>query len=333
MAEALPAGWTEHSDPGSGKNFFYNAGTGETSWERPKAAAGAPSALPEGWTEHSDPGSGRVFYYKAATGETSWEKPQSTEKKDDSAEKVPADATYSTAQARALGKEPRFDILKDRVLVLDKETWKSVAKTVFALNSGSLPASTGLVALYSVSQDEYWMLWRSDKTTEADKVLEDLENPDAGSLPEGWAEHQDPGTGRTFYYKAATGETSWEKPQAEAKAAGALPEGWTEHVDPGSGKTFYYKAATGETAWERPSAPGAAKGGLAEGWAEHVDPASNRTFYYKAATGETSWEKPWVEDAKPLDMNVSAARSGVQIESEADRASRRSQLIKKSAWT
>jgi hypothetical protein len=31
--------------------------------------------LPEGWAEHSDPGSGRIFYYKAATGETSWEKP------------------------------------------------------------------------------------------------------------------------------------------------------------------------------------------------------------------------------------------------------------------
>jgi len=101
----------------------------------------------------------------------------------------------------------------------------------------------------------------------------------------------DPGSGKTFYYKAATGETTWERPAAAA--AGGLPEGWTEHVDPGSGKTFYYKAATGETSWDKPAAASKpAEGALPEGWTEHVDPGSGKTFYYKAATGETSWDRP-----------------------------------------
>jgi len=77
MAGPLPAGWTENLDAASGRQFYYNAGTGETSWDRPQPAAGGGGALPEGWAEHLDAGSGRTFYYNAATGETAWEKPQS----------------------------------------------------------------------------------------------------------------------------------------------------------------------------------------------------------------------------------------------------------------
>lgn len=74
--DPLPAGWAEHTDPGSGNKFFYNAGTGETTWERPKNTAAATTALPEGWTEHLDAGSGKNFYYNASTGQTTWERPQ-----------------------------------------------------------------------------------------------------------------------------------------------------------------------------------------------------------------------------------------------------------------
>jgi len=177
MAEALPAGWTENIDPGSGRQFYHNAGTGETSWDRPMPAAGsAAGALPAGWAEHQDPTSGRPFYYNAGTGETAWERPQST----------PAGGSqYPLTPAAAV-------------------------------------------------------------------------SPAAGALPEGWAEHPDPGSGRTFYHHAASGTTSWEKPQptpaaaVPAPAATGLPEGWAEHVDPGSGRAFYCKAASGETSWEKP---------------------------------------------------------------------------------
>lgn len=40
----------------------------------PPASAAASSS---GWTEHADPASGRMFYHNAATGETSWEVPSS----------------------------------------------------------------------------------------------------------------------------------------------------------------------------------------------------------------------------------------------------------------
>jgi len=35
---ALPVGWQELTDPGSGQSYFYNSETGETSWNRPTLA-------------------------------------------------------------------------------------------------------------------------------------------------------------------------------------------------------------------------------------------------------------------------------------------------------
>jgi len=34
-SNALPAGWSEMRDPGSGAAYFYNANTGETTWTKP----------------------------------------------------------------------------------------------------------------------------------------------------------------------------------------------------------------------------------------------------------------------------------------------------------
>lgn len=39
-SQALPQGWTEHFDPGSGNTFYHCAETGETTWTRPDAGFG-----------------------------------------------------------------------------------------------------------------------------------------------------------------------------------------------------------------------------------------------------------------------------------------------------
>lgn len=124
----------------------------------------------------------------------------------------------------------------------------------------------------------------------------------AGGLAEGWTEHVDPGSGKTFYYKVATGETSWTKPEApqeQTPAESSAPASdWAEHVDPGTGNTFYYNAKTGETSWTNPepakSAAATATPAAAadEDWQESIDPASGNPFYYNPKTGETSWTKP-----------------------------------------
>jgi len=41
---------------------------------------------------------------------------------------------------------------------------------------------------------------------------------------------------------------------AAQNASASLPAGWTAAVDPGSGRTYYVNATTGQTSWEVPTA-------------------------------------------------------------------------------
>lgn len=70
-ADSTPAAkvaqkWHEAVDAGTGRTYFWNSLTGETSWIRPSA-----TALPEGWAEAQD-GEGKVYYYHTTTGEVRW---------------------------------------------------------------------------------------------------------------------------------------------------------------------------------------------------------------------------------------------------------------------
>lgn len=204
-AEALPQGWTEHVDSSSGKAFYYKESTGETCWERPKLKSNTLQDLPDGWAAHVDPESGRTFYHNVALGTTSWDKPQK------------APATWATEQAHNLGQIFNADTLQPKVRVLEKISWTSVSKTVQALNQGVLVVELGVCVAFSRSQDSYWLLWRADKVDEASKVITAWENKVTSALPDGWAEHVDSSSGRPFYHKAATGETSWDRPQQTQK--------------------------------------------------------------------------------------------------------------------
>lgn len=84
----LPQGYQQAHDPTSGKTYYINMMTGETSWTPPpgmqQAAPPPPAApmappsaagLPPGWEERTDPASGRKFYIDHINKATSWDFP------------------------------------------------------------------------------------------------------------------------------------------------------------------------------------------------------------------------------------------------------------------
>ncbi|XP_034990887.2 rho GTPase-activating protein 27 isoform X3 [Zootoca vivipara] len=88
-----PASWETHTDAESGRLFYYNSATGQTTWELPidgPACGGSPPpscspllalspATPAEWDQYVDEASGQVFFYNTSTGETSWDAPQRDE--------------------------------------------------------------------------------------------------------------------------------------------------------------------------------------------------------------------------------------------------------------
>ena len=78
-AKRIGGDWVETVDPNSGKVYYANLVTKETSWTFPaelgqQGGAAAPSKE-EIWVERQDPKSGRTYYYNQHTKERSWNRP------------------------------------------------------------------------------------------------------------------------------------------------------------------------------------------------------------------------------------------------------------------
>ena len=102
-------GWTESTDPATGRTFYHHAERNESSWHVPaelqqaaavtltdRAAstefgedvAGAPPAG-HGWTESTDPATGRTFYHHAGRRESSWHVPAEVQRAEEAAAAAP----------------------------------------------------------------------------------------------------------------------------------------------------------------------------------------------------------------------------------------------------
>ena len=73
----LLPGWEQVTDPASGKPYFWNRATGETSWSKPADTEldYDYEGLPPGWRLANDPASGMPYFFNRHTGATSWMPP------------------------------------------------------------------------------------------------------------------------------------------------------------------------------------------------------------------------------------------------------------------
>lgn len=69
--------WVEHVDKNTGKTYYANLATKETSWTKPDLSKPSSDGDEGTWVERQDPKSGKTFYFNPKTRTTRWDKPAS----------------------------------------------------------------------------------------------------------------------------------------------------------------------------------------------------------------------------------------------------------------
>jgi hypothetical protein len=290
----LPKDWTSVVDEDTGKVYFYNVVTGETSWEPPysdnqassefaeiskkssddfnkplneasqedqelhgDALEGTPEvavSLPPGWVTKVDGSTGKMFYHNLETGRNSWEPPSS----DSALERKHSDRT----------EEDINDATENTEIF---ETQEAVT----------------------------------------------AEGEDANGI---WEVVEDPDSGLTYYYNTHTGETTWENPfvdseQTAEKHEEVSPPHFSDSeevsqqpVEDDDGEESHTPQPPLPDDEINPNEKSDRIGDhvdfqgpdnenddvLPQGWEAMRDPDTGDVYYVNAVEGISSWEKPMI---------------------------------------
>ena len=304
----------------------------------------AADALWPDWTPATDPATGKVYYCNAVTGESSWERPAAVLVK-------ACTATTTTTMAPAIPEE-------------HAPTGAAAVVESVADDTSPFVATAVVVAL----PEEEPVVLVAEATNEGVNAHENVNAPVAqdppGALPPGWAEQEDPSSGRMYYYCAAEGLTQWELPTVDHDDAAAdvdmpvqestfVPDPllcdepaveWEE--EPGveqetlpldtvvetagvattKEKTpieeFKVQTVTSEATTQvvADNIDTSTPYSLPTGWEGLIDPGSGRTYYYNAESGVTSWEMP--EQADDMPQDTVESQGAIEVIKDSQDASR-----------
>lgn len=285
------SGWQRHVDDASGASYFYNARTGESSWEAPADFVDGEEReqqrqKPPKWRKFTDDESGRAYYVDEANDVTQWEEPE------------------GFAEETEEGGGPESSEEEDGE---KEEEWASGDE------DGSNEANGSESAEERVADEE-----QPDGKEEAaaapttQPATENTAPVTAGS----WTKYIDVASGKPYYNNAVTGITQWEQPAGYRESAGvasAVSAEYQTHLvrvqterlsrvtqqalDPtGSlSKLNAILSGIGGSAADLGDADGEDDKTVSRGkpeWQQHVDPQTQRYYYYNTVTGVTQWTKP-----------------------------------------
>ena len=290
------------------------------------AADTAEPSLPENWQEMQDPSSGRAYYFNSATQETTWDRPGvelsavetsesradpagSVEHVETAADRSEAASTTESSQDKAVVVDPSSENLED----IDESDDTNEQGQEVTESQGSCPdplppgweemqdPSSGRVYYFNRETNETtWdqptvepapaeevvdCMAMSDTATE--EVEASVQDPSPDDLPDGQAaihdeptmveEPQEEGSERELFPMPSAGvdisdEGSTHPTSAEddGSASTALPENWSAVTDPNSMRTYYYNSVTNETTWDFPAQLSTEDGALDGGAVEEV---------------------------------------------------------------
>ena len=220
----LPAGWSERADPSSGRTYYVNLSTSETSWTLPAPAAQVVPLLP-GWAARNHDETGRVYYHHVDSGETSWT--------------LPTASASPTVAALPAGWVEHLHAEQNRPYYHHAERGETswVRPTAGAAPAAAVTAAAAAAAATSAALPPGWEAHHHAEQNRpyyyhAERGETSWELPvataetraGAAALPVGWAEHHHADSGRAYYVHADSGNTSWTLPSGDEAAADAAAD-------------------------------------------------------------------------------------------------------------
>lgn len=245
--------WVEAVDPSSGKTYYYNHVTNETSWENPKASVEATTAESDSgndWEEILDPSSNTIYYYNKVTQETSWEKPAGSSSTVQSETKESGNDEWVEHTDPSSGQTYYYNTTTQETSwekPITESSSNSQAEPAAATSSKddwieTVDPSSGQTYYYNqVTQETSWekpqaLAVAATNESETNESTEPVHDATAAEEPAqepqklneaqtsgDWIESTDPATGNTYYYNQVTQETSWEKPQTQTVSTEDTP--------------------------------------------------------------------------------------------------------------
>ena len=278
-------------DPSSGRTYYQNIETGETSWTLPTdtgalEARASSSASP--WVERHDPGSGRMFYQNVQTGESSWTKPDGFNGSSDEGGTTVADAGSGAAGDEEKNGQASSDS-------------SSLSATADTSNSQTARAEAMGDWIERFDQNSNRAYYQNIKTGESRWAKPEAQSSVGGaasktaeaqvapSQSHSWVQRQDPTSGRMYFQNTTTGETSWSPPEGfgeQSKDSVGEPypnESGSLPSSRGSSQTGSGSSVAGEAVPESVEAE--------VFWFPRVDNNTGRV-YYQSSSGLTQWTRP-----------------------------------------
>ena len=324
----IPDGWIQANDPSTGKSYYYNVVSGETSWELPAMDANVIVGNSESVTDvvdndASDEADDEKIEQKGSSGITEESKRTEALRKECDEITTVDDAMDEQQQQQ---QQPVSELDQKQALPTN---WEQVddPSSGGSYFYNSITGETSLdrpvgntcdinepvvtqesvieqAAATSRSEDENAVVddlqseLISDQTVEGTEATPLTEKSD---LPEGWNEVIKEDTGQIYYYNECTGETSWEKPAMKTEPNSTeqmLPQFdySNGNNDENQAENIIIGELNGDKEDESLDEDPNAESTLPANWIESVDPSSGQNYYYNSVSGETRWERPLLDN-------------------------------------
>jgi hypothetical protein len=293
--------WIEQNDPTTGRTFYTNQVTGESSWTNPNEGVAQSE-----WVASVDPTSGRTFYTNSTTGESSWVEPTVT------AEAEKEGKSEETAVENGEVIEERVDPTTGRSYYVNiatgetswidprlNATTTTAEETPETIEERTDPTTERKYYVNVTTGETSWTDPREMEQMEEIKEAQKVEEKDDASSE--WIIGIDPSSGRHFYQNKLTGASQWLRP---AVLGPELSSSVTSTDQEKEAPSAVSSTSASSTTTTTKTATVDDDDHQSHSWEERTDPASGRVFYVNIKTNQSSWEKPAEIANEASDNNI-----------------------------